>query len=69
VAIKVLQCGSTDQIGERGVIYIATTVNGREYVVLVDGKVVAGPFVSCAEAVKVREKMERERGSVAQLPA
>jgi hypothetical protein len=51
------------------VIYIATTVNGREYVVLVDGKVVAGPSVSCAEAVKVREKMERERGSVEQLPA
>jgi hypothetical protein len=35
--------------------YIATTVNEREYVVLVDGKVVAGPFASCAEAVKAKE--------------
>jgi hypothetical protein len=31
-------------------IYIAMTVNGREYVVLVDGKVVAGPFATAAEA-------------------
>jgi hypothetical protein len=42
------------------VIYIATTVNGREYVVLVDGKVVAGPFATAAEAVKAREAMLRE---------
>jgi hypothetical protein len=40
-----------------GMIYIATTVNGREYVVLVDGKVVAGPFATAAEAVKAREKL------------
>jgi hypothetical protein len=38
-------------------IYIATTVNGREYVVLVDGKVVAGPFATAAEAVKARERL------------
>jgi hypothetical protein len=39
------------------VIYIATTVNGREYVVLIDNKVVAGPFPTAAEAVKVREEL------------
>ena len=31
--------------------YIATTVKGREYVVLIDNKVVAGPFATAAEAV------------------
>jgi hypothetical protein len=34
-----------------------TTVNGREYVVLVDGKVVAGPFPTAAEADREREKL------------
>lgn len=34
--------------------YIAVTVNGREYVVPADGKVVAGPFATAAEAVKAR---------------
>jgi hypothetical protein len=42
------------------VIFIATTVNGREYVVLVDGKVVAGPFVSAAEADRERQKLLKE---------
>jgi hypothetical protein len=39
------------------VTYIATTVNGREYVVLVDGKVVAGPYNSAAEADRERQKL------------
>jgi hypothetical protein len=38
-------------------IYIATTQNDRTYVVLVDGVVVAGPFPSAAEAVKVRDAL------------
>jgi len=38
-------------------IYIATTVNGREYVVLVDGNVFAGPVATAAEAVKARERL------------
>lgn len=38
-------------------IYIATTVNGRAYVVLVDGKVAAGPFATAAEAVKARDTL------------
>ena len=41
-------------------LYIAITVNGREYMVLQDGVVVAGPFASAAEAVKAREKKERK---------
>jgi hypothetical protein len=40
--------------------YIATTVNGREYVVLRDGKIAAGPFVTVKEAIAVRAKLERE---------
>ena len=40
-----------------GLTYIATTVNGREYVLLVDGKVVAGPFATAAEAVRAREQL------------
>jgi hypothetical protein len=36
---------------------IATTVNDRTYVVLVDGKVVAGPFSTAAEAVKARDEL------------
>jgi hypothetical protein len=39
------------------VTYIATTVNGREYVVLIDGVVVAGPFPTAAEAVKARDAL------------
>lgn len=46
------------------VSYIATTVNGREYVVLIDGQVVAGPFATASEAVKVREAL-LEAGRVA----
>jgi hypothetical protein len=42
--------------------YIATTVNGREHVVLVDDKVVAGPFATVAEAIKAREALVREVG-------
>jgi hypothetical protein len=38
-------------------IYIATTVNGCEYVVLVDNKVVAGPFATAAEASDARERL------------
>ena len=37
--------------------YIATIRGDREYVVLVDGKVVAGPFATAAKAVKAREKL------------
>jgi hypothetical protein len=43
------------------VIYIATTVNSREYVVLVDGKVVAGPFPTAADAVKARDALLKPR--------
>jgi hypothetical protein len=43
------------------VTYIATTVNGREYVVLRDGVVIAGPFVSCAEAIKARDALLKAR--------
>jgi hypothetical protein len=42
-----------------GVSYIATTVNGREYVVMADGKVVAGPFATAAEAVWARDAMRK----------
>jgi hypothetical protein len=34
-------------------------VGGREYVVVVDGKVVAGPFATAAEMVKAREKLPK----------
>jgi hypothetical protein len=44
--------------------YIAKTVNGREYVVLLDSRVVAGPFATAAEAVKAREAL-LEAGRVA----
>jgi hypothetical protein len=37
--------------------FIATTVNGREYVVLVDGKVVSGPHPTAAEADRERQKL------------
>jgi hypothetical protein len=43
------------------VAYIATTVNGREYVVLVDGKVVAGPFNTAGEAVNARDGLVSSR--------
>jgi hypothetical protein len=33
-------------------LFIATTVNGREYVVVLGNQVVAGPFATAAEAVK-----------------
>jgi hypothetical protein len=39
------------------VTYIATTVNGREYVVIIDGVIAAGPFASAAEADREREKL------------
>ena len=38
--------------------FIATTVNGREYVVVLGSEVVAGPFETAAEAVKARTKLE-----------
>jgi hypothetical protein len=38
-------------------IYVATTVNGREYVVFRDGVIIAGPFATAAEAVKAREEL------------
>jgi hypothetical protein len=41
--------------------YTATTVNDREYVVLVDGKVVAGPFATAAEAVEARDGLLKAR--------
>ena len=45
-------------------IHIATTVNGRQYVVLVDGKAVAGPFDTATEAVQARDAL-LEAGRVA----
>jgi hypothetical protein len=46
--------------------FIAKTVNGREYVVLLDSTIVAGPFASAAEAVKAREALlKAERDVVA----
>jgi hypothetical protein len=39
------------------VAYIATTVNGREYVEIIDNKVVAGPFGTAAEAIKARDAL------------
>ena len=44
--------------------FIATIVTGRQYVVLVDGKAVAGPFDTAAEAVKARDALH-EAGHVA----
>jgi hypothetical protein len=38
-------------------IYIASTVNGREYVVLRDGVVVAGPLITAKEAIAAREEL------------
>jgi len=49
-------CDHGKTIGAQA-LFIATTVNGREYVVLVDGKVVAGPFATAAEAIKGREAL------------
>ena len=46
--------------------YIATTVKGREYVVLIDNKVVAGPFATAAEAVQAREAL-LEANSVSEV--
>ena len=43
--------------------YIATTVNGREYVVVLDNQVVAGPFASAAEASKARDALQRTRAA------
>jgi len=37
--------------------YIAKTVNGREYVVLLDSTIVAGPFETAAEAIEARENL------------
>jgi len=42
---------------ERQSIAIAKTVQGNEYVVLIDNKVVAGPFATAAEAVKARDAL------------
>lgn len=36
---------------------IATTLRGGAYVVLIDGKVVAGPFATAAEAVQARDEL------------
>ena len=41
--------------------YIATTVNGREYVVLANREVVAGPFASVAVAAAARHKLAKSR--------
>ena len=41
--------------------YIATTVNGRQYVVLANREVVAGPFATAAEAVKARDELAKAR--------
>jgi hypothetical protein len=41
--------------------YIAKTVQANEYVVLIDNKVVAGPFATAADAVRAKEALlERE---------
>ena len=40
--------------------FIATMVNSREFVVLLDSKVVAGPFATAVEADKAREKLAAE---------
>jgi hypothetical protein len=45
------------QLAGDGMIYIATTQNDREFVVLKDGKVIAGPFNTAAEAVKARDAL------------
>jgi hypothetical protein len=37
--------------------FIAKTVQSDQYVVLVDNKVVAGPFASAAEAAKIMESL------------
>ena len=37
--------------------YIARTVQSGEYLLLVDGKVVAGPFPSAAEAIRARDEL------------
>jgi hypothetical protein len=37
--------------------FIAKTVQDNQYVVLLANKVVAGPFSSCAEAIRVREAL------------
>jgi hypothetical protein len=39
--------------------FIAKTVQDNQYVVLLANKVVAGPFASVAEAVRVRERLVR----------
>lgn len=38
-------------------LYIATTVNGRQYVVVLGSELVAGPFATAAEAVRARERL------------
>jgi hypothetical protein len=45
--------------GERCIMtaFIAKTVQSDSYVVLVDNKVVAGPFATAAEAAKVMESL------------
>jgi hypothetical protein len=40
--------------------------NGREYVVLLDSTIVAGPFATAAEAVKAREAL-LEANSVSEV--
>jgi hypothetical protein len=48
-------CDHGKTIGAQA-LFIATTVNGREYVVVLGNQVVAGPFAA-AEAVKAREAL------------
>ena len=55
----------SDKTVSVGKLYIAITKDGQ-YVVLVEGKVVEGPYQTAAEAIRAREKLargERERGS------
>jgi hypothetical protein len=52
------------------IAYVATTANEREYVVLVDGKVVAGPFPNAWAANKEREKLlKADRVAAGDKPA
>jgi hypothetical protein len=41
--------------------FIATTVNDRQYVVVLIDKIVAGPYNTAAEAVKARDALLAKR--------
>ena len=46
--------------------YIAKTVQTNQFVVLIDNKIVAGPFATAAEAVKARDALP-EANSVSEV--